>query len=384
MQNYTVKLILWTHNPNKDGLFPIYLKATINRKTTYKATGHFTKENLWDAKNEQIKFGPALVNARLSKLKMEWETKIISEQLKGSDLSSAQIKESFKINNNNLFEFVDQFIQSQQAKKSKGTLLNYKKHLSKLETFVGSRLLSFESVDVSFLRNYEAWLRDNINFRKEDEQKNYIHAIWKTLKTWFNAARRQELINTYPFDRYDNPVYVSPEKDFLNFEELRSIEKFCDENKDPVLFETAVYFLFGCYSGLRISDWYQFNFKKHIHNDKLRLRPAKTKNKWVEMIVSKPLARNLKRMQAISLQLKEATINEKLKIIATKCSLNKHLTSHTGRHTFAVTLCLGNKISSETAAELMGITLSTFVKNYSQVTQSKIDAETKQAWKKLK
>jgi integrase len=135
---------------------------------------------------------------------------------------------------------------------------------------------------------------------------------------------------------------------------------------------------------MRVSDWFQFDRTKHIKGEKLRLRPTKTKNKWVEMIISKPLKRNLGRMIETPLTIAEPTLNEKLKIIAEKLEIKKHVTTHTGRHTFAVTICLGNGLSSETSAELMGITLQTFVKNYSQVTQGKIDAEALAAWERLK
>lgn len=309
---------------------------------------------------------------------------MITSQIAGTDLTASQLKQSFVSDQHNIFQYVDRLIKRLSGKKSEATLKNYTKHLLKLETFHGNRALSFENINTLFLQNYEAWLRENINFRKKDQQKNYIHAIWKTLKTWFNAARKEGLINHYPFDKYENPVYVAPDKDYLNKDELKEFEDFADNTKDAVLKQTAVYFLFGCYSGLRISDWYQFIFDKHIKGDKIRIRPAKTKHKWVEMIISSPLARNLLRMTDLKLTLKEPTINEKLKLIAGKLKINKHLTSHTGRHTFAVTVCLGNKISSETAAELMGITLQTFVKNYSQVTQEKIDNETLQAWSKMR
>jgi hypothetical protein len=46
-------------------------------------------------------------------------------------------------------------------------------------------------------------------------------------------------------------------------------------------------------------------------------------------------------------------------------------------------MCLERGISSETAAKLMGITLSVFEKNYSYVTSDKILMETSAAWKDL-
>lgn len=381
MNKYTVKLILWTHNAGKNGLFPVYLKTTMNRKTSYKATGHFTTEKNWDAKAERLRGGPnaTLINARLSKIKSEWEEKLITTQLRGIYLSAGQLKKSFKTDYTNIFTYVEVLIE--RGKKSPSTFENYRKHLKKLETFAGDKSLTFESINPTFLHNYEVWLRSNINHRKEGN--NYVHALWKTLKTWFNSAKREGLITNYPFDQYENPTYVSPDKDFLTLQELQKVEVFADTCTDPVLRETAVYFLFGCYSGLRVSDWFQFDKAKHIKDGKLRLRPAKTKNKWVEMIISKPLARNLKRMDCVPLILAEPTLNEKLKTIAGKLEINKHITTHSGRHTFAVTICLGNRLSSETSAELMGITLQTFVANYSQVTQVKIDTETRAAWSDL-
>lgn len=387
MTKYTVKLILWKYPFNKRGLYPIYLRTTINRKPAYKSTGHIINEKLWDQTDEQVKQGHSsadIINAHILSMKLEWQRKLVASQIKGNDISAAELKESFASNRNNIFQFVDNLIIKLKGKKSDDTLENYRKHLQKLEAFNKSRVLYFENINTKFLQDYDEWLRNNINFRKESPHKNYIHAIWKTLKTWFNAAKKEGIISHYPFDKYDNPVYVAPDKDFLNLEELGRIEKFADTTPNPVLKECAVYFLFGCYSGLRISDWYQFSFDKHIKGNKIRLRPLKTKHKWVEMIISKPLQRNLERMKQIKLTLKEPTINEKLKIIAKELGIEKHLTSHSGRHSFAVTICLANKISSETAAELMGINLETFVKNYSQVTQSKIDKETKQAWRSLR
>jgi site-specific recombinase XerD len=381
MNKYTLKLILWTHNAATNGLYPIYLRVTINRKPTYKATGHFTTEKNWDAKNERLRSGAnaALVNARLSTFKSEWEEKLITQQLRGVELSPQQIKKTFKTDYTNIFQYVEAL--TKRGKKSEATYRNYEKHLKKLETFTGGRSLSFESINPTWLHNYEEWLHANVNSRKEGN--NYIHAIWKTLKTWFNSAKREGLITNYPFDQYENPVYISPDKDYLTTYELKQMEEFADSATDPVLKQVAIYFLFGCYSGMRVSDWFQFDMQKHIKDGKLRLRPAKTKNKWVEMIISKPLERNLARMAVVPLTLAEPTINEKLKDVAKKLKINKHITTHTGRHTFAVTICLGNRLSSETSAELMGITLQTFVANYSQVTQIKIDAETEEAWSGL-
>ena len=107
MDNYTIRLILWKHNANKKGLYPIYLKTTINRKTTYKSTGYYASKKDWDGKNERLKQGYAnytLINAKLTNLKNDWEHKIISNQLKGLSVSASSIKQSFKKDLTNIFD----------------------------------------------------------------------------------------------------------------------------------------------------------------------------------------------------------------------------------------------------------------------------------------
>ncbi len=101
------------------------------------------------------------------------------------------------------------------------------------------------------------------------------------------------------------------------------------------------------------------------------------------MPVNAILKRNLPRMGKLQLSIEEPTINEKLKVIANKNEIPKHLTSHTGRHTFAISLCADRGISSETCAELMGITINTCVENYYRISNRKIDSETLKAWKGL-
>lgn len=102
------------------------------------------------------------------------------------------------------------------------------------------------------------------------------------------------------------------------------------------------------------------------------------------MPVSSPLKRALERIKDIPLEIEEPTINEKLKEIAKECEINKRITSHTGRHTFAITMCAEQGISCETCATLMGITIATCSDNYSRVSNIKIEKETITAWEGLK
>lgn len=374
--------------PNAKGQYAIYLRITIDRKPTYLSSGDYIFERQWDEREEQVKNHPleGEINARLRDIKAKVSQKFNERLMANKTISAKELKAVFSGGKDmhNLFDFTDQFIKEVQHKRSEGTLENYRKHLLKLEQYNGSRSLFFEDITPEWLTEYESKLREE---KPEDSKEktlsnNYVHALFKTLKVIFNAAIKKGLITDYPFNRYENPIYNPPVKDYLTLEEIKLVEDYADQVKDPAIRQTAIYFLLGISTGLRISDWYRFSIKEHVKDGRVLLR-AKKNGEWVAMPVNAILKRNLERMKKVALTIEEPTINEKLKRIADALGIKKHLTSHTGRHTFAITLCADRGVSSETCAELMGITISTCVDNYYRVSNRKIDAETVKAWEGL-
>jgi len=381
MIKYGVKLLHWKNDPNPQGLFPIYIRVTVNGERKYIATGIFLSEKHWDAKSEQVKEGHAMhavYNPDLTERKRKIVRVIVEKQLAGQAITAGQVKAMFSgaLDLHNVFDFIDEYSKTVQYKRADSTLENYTKFARKLELFHGSRKLSFESIDPGFLQRFEDSLR------AEGLADNYVWANFKMLKTFFNAAIKKQIVTAYPFGQYENPEYRAGDKDRLTLPELATWEKYSDAVTDPVDKQTACYFLFGCYTGLRISDWYQFDIDKHVVGNHLRLR-AKKNGEWVTMLISKPLANLLSLIRETPLKADEPVINRALKDIATRLGIKKHITTHCGRHTFAVTICAENGIGVEVCAELMGITVQTCVNNYYKTTKTKIDAECARAWKGL-
>jgi integrase/recombinase XerD len=382
MIKYGVKLLLWEADPNPQGLYPIYLRVTINRVRRYIASGIFLKEKDWDAKTEMIRAAHPLhaqYNPDLQTRKKNVIQYIVEQQVAGNTLSADQVKVHFAASRNlhNIFDFIAEYRDNVRHKREGSTLKNYDKYSRKLELFHGSRQLAFEEIDLPFLQRYENSLRD------EGLDGNYIYANWKMLKTFFNAARRRGIISHYPFNNYENPTYQQKDKDRLTLMELDRWEAYADSVEDPVLKQTAVYFLLGCYSGLRISDWFAFDLRQHVVEDRILLRAKKNKE-WVTMPISAPLHRNLLRMRLLPLTITEQEINRALKDIAKLVKIKKHLSTHCGRGTFAQTICAEQGISLEVCAELMGVTVATCAKAYYRTTNRKILRECQDAWKGLK
>lgn len=378
---YSVKLLL-RHNKAKDnGLTPIYLRIIIDQKVSEVSTGYYVPIKNWDEKQQSVKEGhpqAEIINVDITGKKTLVMQKIVEANLQGKPLTAAQAKDLLidRRDLHNIFDFIESYVIDMKAKREEGTLENYEKYGRKLQLFHGSKSLSFEEIDLAYIKRFERTLRE------EGLDGNYVHANLRMLRTFFNAAIKNGVITAYPFNNFEMPEYEQKEKDYLSLAEVRRLEEYADQVTDPTLKQTAIYFLLGCYTGLRISDWFLFDIKKNVHGGTIILR-AKKNSEWVTMPVSAPLKRNLKRMAAHPLKISEPEINRSLKDIAPKIKAPKYLTTHSGRHTFAVTICADQGIGLEVCAELMGITVATCQQAYYRVTKGKIAKECHEKWAEL-
>jgi site-specific recombinase XerD len=65
-------------------------------------------------------------------------------------------------------------------------------------------------------------------------------------------------------------------------------------------------------------------------------------------------------------------MNSYLKQIATLCNIDKNLTTHVARHTFATTITLANKVSLENVAKMMGHASTRMTQHYARVLDQTI------------
>src|SRR5690606_24337445 len=67
--------------------------------------------------------------------------------------------------------------------------------------------------------------------------------------------------------------------------------------------------------------------------------------------------------------------NAYLKEIATSCGIDKNLTFHVARHTFATTVMLSNGVPIETVSKLLGHTKLSTTQIYARVVETKISED---------
>lgn len=65
-------------------------------------------------------------------------------------------------------------------------------------------------------------------------------------------------------------------------------------------------------------------------------------------------------------------VNEYLKEIASICNINKNLTFHTARHTYATSVCLANGVSIENVAKMLEHSDTKMTRHYARVLDKSI------------
>ena len=184
-----------------------------------------------------------------------------------------------------------------------------------------------------------------------------------------------------PFFRY-KLARREVQKDFLVDEELRTIQnkEFATERLSAI----RDIFIFSCYTGLAYAD-----VKKLKRSD---IRIGIDKRKWLFITRQKtdtPAAVPLLPIALLVLDkysdhpkcvahdlalpvLANQKMNEYLKEIATVCGINKSLTYHTARHTFATTVTLNNNVPIESVSKMLGHRSLKQTQHYAKILNKKV------------
>ena len=172
---------------------------------------------------------------------------------------------------------------------------------------------------------------------------------------FINLAIKKEVHSGNPYSKFQI-AKEQTDRIFLTSEELRHLlSMYRDCTLNPAQQDVLQYFLFSCFTGLRISDIHNISHQDII-DGKLVFVPIKTKSKGkLVKIDLNNTARSLISSQSGKLfnTICDQAVNRELKKIAKIAGIRKHITYHTARHTFgAQFLVSGGKI--EVLRELMG------------------------------
>ncbi len=266
------------------------------------------------------------------------------------------------------------------------TINRYKNVLGKLEIFIPQYYekddITFHELTPEFIKAFDIFLKT-----KGGLCRNTIVRYMKCLKKITNMAIAKEWMRKDPFYGYKmeqdetDPV-------FLTNNELQAImnKKF----EIPRLELVKDIFLFSCFTGLAFADVSSLkpeNLEQDnsgdwwIRKGRVKLERRRKASSIANIpLLPVPLA-ILKKYESHPMALKKGTclpvlcnqkLNSYLKEIADFCKINKNLTTHAARHTFATTVTLANDVPLQEVSAMLGHSSTRMTQHYARVMDKNI------------
>src|SRR5690554_1576945 len=269
-----------------------------------------------------------------------------------------------------------------------GTLKNYYTTETYIKRFLEIQRntddIYLEHLDYAFIIDFENFLRRNVAQIQKSRPltNNGVMKHLERLKKLLNLAVKLEWVERDPFANF-SLKFVKNERHYLSQKELdllintELIHTYQNRTKDI--------FIFSCYTGLSYID-----VKNLMKNDIVKGIDGKdwifTKRQKTDHPIKIPLldvAENIihkyKDEMTNSDKLLPVYSNQKLNIylkeIAKELKINKYLTFHSARHTFATTVTLSNGVPIETVSKLLGHTRLSTTQIYAKVLESRISSD---------
>ena len=389
----SVKLIFRESKKKKDGTIPFYIRITRNRKSKFLSTGISIIPEQYDSKNNKVKKhkNSARLNATLIQKLADAQNVALELESKDKYVTTEKIKNQIVGKRGTSFtQFYKDDLAELLSKDKLGTHDKAKAVFSKFETYVKSTEVQFNEIDYDFLKKYESYLRDTLG-----NSVNTIHSNLKIIRRLFNDAIREKLIDydCNPFLTYKLKTEKT-KKEHLTEDELKRMEDLVLPS-NTIIELTRDMYVFACYvGGIRISDlitmkWGDFN-GTHINltmqktNDVISVQVPK---KGIEILDYYSSGKNLSDNYIFPLlenkeystrdlfkirSSKTAYINSNLKTIATKAKIEKKISFHTSRHTFA-TRALRKGMRIEYVSKLIGHSNIKTTQIYAKIVNEELD-----------
>ncbi|HEX7413829.1 MAG TPA: site-specific integrase [Bacteroidia bacterium] len=351
----TAHLFLRGDHIRKDGKQHICIRLKISGRKKDIGTREYCPVQYWDKQKQQVKRSypeSERINQTIENLILQADKIILRYKNNHQPLTIEEFEADFGFEKTTSFiDFVEREIKQEKRirSKSEGTISGYGKDLSKLKRYLGRDLL-FSEITKTFLENYEANMRNELK-----NCTNTIHRSNKFIRTFLNRAIAQGIKTPYPFDKYKLKKEETHRHFFVEAELRKVHEYFISLPENHKFKATLKPFLFCCYTGIRFTDVSLLSYQD-IHNGFVSIKMHKTKD-----IISIPLfdkAKDLIKKGFIDTQHVfkvpvNQTVNRHLKDICKTLGINKKISFHCSRHTFA-TFALSNGMQSEVIQKLLG------------------------------
>ncbi len=363
----------------KDGKIPLHISFRIDSKEIKFSLGKkgsplkFLEEE-WDNKNK-CPYNPSLkiiVSEEVNRINSAILDAIRHKEEITKDLLQKIIKneENDVSKDASFFDYFNKYIEFQERNNamSSGTFKTYMTTFRSLKSF--RKEIKIRDINAKLINDFDKFLIKRGNESEKGNVKGSRYNRLKHVRAVINyIENRQRIEIKNPFRSGDVVIpKLEASGAFLNFEELEKMYKLIQKIEiGTPEYRVLVMYLFSCVTGFRISDvveikWRNIDFEHNTFVKEVVKNRARKKKilavpvfelagKILELATENDI-NNVEPENNIFLEVK-GDINEILRKLAEQIGIEKYLTYHSSRRTFA-TLAILQGVDIQTLKEYMG------------------------------
>ena len=397
-EKITILFVISANKTNQKGFCPLNCRITLNKERKQFTTGHFVNPLNWENKLQKVNSRDSnskIINAQIEQIQIKINNIALLFQLQGENCTLDNIYNKYIGVEINKKAFVLSYYKQYLSKIKKLVGSEIKENTYNKFVYVGNHLEAFlkwkykkadyplEELNLQFLSDFDYYLKTE----KKQEQIT-INKTIQRLRTPIKQAISEAYLDRDPFILHKSKT-VRKTVIFLTTAELKTLEDAVFQQKRLTVIQDL--FIFCCYTGLAYNEM--------AHLSKQNIQIGFDDVNWIQMkrektqrqisipilpkaheIIEKYSNDNNLVFPSISNQ----KFNSYLKEIADITGIEKRLTHHIARKTFASTVLLYNDVPMEIVSELLGHSNMVITQeSYGKVVQKKVSEEMKKLNSKL-
>lgn len=392
MKQNTFKILFYlrSNHVNKDGTSAIIVRISIDGDRQDWSSKLFVEPSKWDAKAGRATGRSSKVfelNNRLQDIQTILTNHYYDIQRRHGYVTAEMVRNAYMgitQREESLLKLYEQHLEDTKKlvglSKADPTYRKYERMYRRVVEFMKKKYnitdIPLREIKYQFIVDLEFFLRTEYKY-----SQNTTYKCLKFFKQVINKAIRAGMITVDPFNGYKISI-ERVDRGFLSEDDLTKMmsKTFASKRLEQV----RDIFIFACFTGLAYIDLAYLrvdNIQKMFDGRLWIVTHRQKTNTKVTVPLLPPAIKILKKYEGEFVDGKILPIitNQKmncyLKEIAEICGIEKNLTFHLARHTFATTMTLGKGVPIETVSKMLGHTNVQTTQIYARITNDKISKD---------
>lgn len=395
---FKVMFVIRRNQVNRDGKCSIVIRITVNGEYERLNSTLSIEPELWDSKAAKAIGRTQKIldfNKRIDEIRYVLQDHYYELQKTHGYVTAEMVKNAYMgitAKAESLMPIYDEFLAETKKmvgiNRSDKTYQKYERCKRRVVEFMKEKYnrtdIPLRELKPKFLTDFSVFFATKYKCRQ-----NTVYKFLQLLRMVIIKAQRDGISFPDPYLSY-KMTQEKVDRGYLSEDEVIAIAT--KEISIPRLDQVRDVFIFACYTGLAYSDLAQLraeNIKK-MFDGKLWIVTHRQKTKTNVNVPLLPMAEKILRKyegKYLDGELLPILSNQKtnayLKEIADICGIEKNLTFHLARHTFATTMTLGKGVPIESVSKMLGHTNIQTTQIYARITNEKISHDMENLAKNL-